>query len=68
MDIHGLTHLTNILYREDELRERIRRVYKWMKEKELTQDEFNILVGYCNKKSVENSKLRRYGNNKSKNL
>lgn len=32
MDILGLTHLINILYREDELKERTRLVFRWVKE------------------------------------
>jgi len=61
MDIHGLTHLENILYREDELKERTRLVFKWVNEKQLTQDEFDKLVSYCNEESIKRDKNRRYG-------
>ena len=61
MDIHGLKHLENILYREDELKERTRLVFKWVGEKELTQKEFDALISHCNNESVERDKRRRYG-------
>ena len=61
MDVHGLTHLVNILYREDELKERTRLVFKWVKEKELTQNEFDKLIEYCNDESIKRDKARRYG-------
>lgn len=61
MDVHGLTHLVNILYREDELKERTRLVFKWVKEKELTQVEFDTLISYCNEESIKSNKTRRYG-------
>lgn len=61
MDVHGLTHLKNILYREDELKDRTKLVFKWVKEKELTQKEFDTLVSYCNEESVKRDKARRYG-------
>lgn len=61
MDIHGLTHLENILYREDELTERTRLVFKWVGEKKLTQKEFDKLVSHCNNECIERDKRRRYG-------
>ncbi len=61
MDVHGLTHLVNILYREDELKERTRLVFKWVREKELTQNEFDKLIECCNEESVKSDKARRYG-------
>jgi hypothetical protein len=61
MDVFGLQHLTNILYREDELKERTRLVFRWVKEKDLTQDEFDALIEYCNDESVKRDKKRRYG-------
>ncbi len=60
MDIHGLTHLENILYREDELKERTRLVFKWIYEKELTQEQFDILISYCNEERIKQDKVRRY--------
>lgn len=60
MDIHGLKHLENILYREDDLKERTRLLFKWVNEKELTQDYFNILVSHCNEESIKQDKARRY--------
>ena len=59
MDIHGLTHLLNILYREDELSERTKLVFKWVKEKELTQKEFDELISFCNQEQVARDKVRR---------
>jgi len=56
-----MTHLINILYREDELKERTSLVFKWVREKELTQDEFDKLIECCNEESVKNDKARRYG-------
>ena len=56
-----MTHLENILYREDELKERTRLVFKWVNEKQLTQDEFDKLVSYCNEESIKRDKNRRYG-------
>lgn len=61
MDVHGLTHLRNILYREDELSERTRLLFKWVNEKQLTQKEFDTLVIYCNEESVKRDKARRSG-------
>jgi len=61
MDIHGLAHLLNILYREDELKQRTRLVFKWVVEKELSQDEFDKLIECCNEESVKIDKARRYG-------
>lgn len=61
MDVFGLQHLTNILYREDDLKERTRLAFRWIKEKEFTQDEFDEIIACCNEESVKNDKLRRYG-------
>ena len=61
MDIHGLTHLTNILYREDDLDERIRLFHKWSNEKELTLKEFSELLKYCTQKQLELDQERRSG-------
>jgi hypothetical protein len=61
MDVHGLKHLENILYREDELKERTRLVFKWVGEKQLTQDEFDKLVSHCNEECIKRDKARRYG-------
>lgn len=60
MDIHGLTHLVNILYREDELSERISLFHKWSTEKELTIVEFSELLKMCNEQQVKLDKERRY--------
>lgn len=62
MDVHGLTHLINILYREDELTERTKLVYRWMKEKYLSQNEFDKLISSCNEQQIILDKNRRYGN------
>lgn len=61
MNALGLNHLTNILYREDKLTERTRLVFKWVNEKELTQEEFDVLISYCNNESIVRNKQRRYG-------
>ena len=61
MDVHGLTHLINILYRGDELKERTRLVFKWVKEKELTQNEFDKLIECCNNESIASDNARRNG-------
>lgn len=62
MDIHGLTHLVNILYREDEQGERIRLFYKWVNEKEkvFTLEEFSELLKMCTKEQIDLDKKRRY--------
>lgn len=62
MDAFGLNHLVNILYREDELSERTKLVFRWVKEKEdLTQNDFDKLISYCNEKQIKIDMERRYG-------
>lgn len=57
----GMKHLTNILYREDELTNRTKLVFRWIKEKELTQEQFDELITYCNDKKIIVDKDRRNG-------
>lgn len=53
MDVHGLKHLENILYREDTLEGRIKSLYRWVNEdKDFTLDQFSRLVLQCNKIQV----------------
>ncbi len=60
MDVFGLNHLVNILYREDELSERISLFHKWSNEKVLTIDEFSKLLKMCTEEQVKLDKERRY--------
>jgi hypothetical protein len=65
MDIHGLKHMENILYREDDLKERIKLVHRWTMERELSLDHFTVLMKSCTVEQVERDKARRYSNEKS---
>lgn len=59
MDVFGLRHLVNILYREDELSERIGLFHMWSTEKELTLNEFTVLLKMCTEEEVQSDKKRR---------
>lgn len=61
MDVHGLTHLINILYREDDLNERIKLFYRWSVEKPLSLHEFSELQNMCTVSQVKQNKQMRYG-------
>jgi hypothetical protein len=53
MDILGLTHLENILYRKDNLDDRIATLYRWMKEDKLNFPEFKKLLASCNEAQLK---------------
>ena len=57
----GMRHLTNILYRKDELSERTELVFRWVKEYDFTQKQFDELITNCNEKIIKTDKARRYG-------
>jgi len=61
MNALKVRHLENILYNEDELKERTRLLFGWVKSENLTQDEFDVLVARCNDEKVKLDKIRRYG-------
>ena len=60
MGVLSLRHKENILYREDELSDRIKLLYRWVSEDNLSLDEFEVLLKSCNEKQVELDKQRRY--------
>ncbi len=61
MDIHGLKHLVNILYREDDIRNRAALFHMWTNEKKFTLEEFTELLKMCTENQVQLDKQRRYG-------
>lgn len=61
MDVFGLQHLVNILYREDGLSERIELFHRWSKEKDFTVEEFSALLKMCTEEELKRNMLRRYG-------
>lgn len=59
MDVFGLQHRINILYREDSLNERMFLLYSWMKTEDISFNEFKELVNQCNESAVGLAKRRR---------
>lgn len=60
MDVLALTHLCNILYREDTIKDRTRLVYKWMKEDErMTLVAFDKLLEHCTEEQLQRDLDRR---------
>lgn len=59
MDVFGLQHKVNILYREDSLNERMLLLYSWIKTEDISFNEFKELANQCNEASVISAKKRR---------
>ena len=63
MDGLLLRHLENILYRKDELSERISLLHMWTVNGEIDLIGFDKLLNQCNKEDVERDIKRRSGHN-----
>jgi len=61
MDALLLRHLENILYRKDELSERIALLHMWTVRGEVDLGGFEHLITQCNKEDVERDIERRRG-------
>lgn len=55
----SLRHKENILYREDELKDRIELLHRWTSSNDLSLDEFTTLLKSCTEKQLALDKKRR---------
>lgn len=62
MDGLKLRHLENILYRENELINRIHLLHEWTVRGEVDLIGFEELIKQCNEESVLRDAKRKYGN------
>lgn len=61
MDVLALKHKENILYREDELKNRIELLHRWTSKGEVSLEEFEVLLECCTEKQLAADRSRRDG-------